>query len=92
MTTKSARLGLILEDNGAKYAMPLTAITAIIAIVGFILPSGMNVALAIIGATVAILSALTWLHLQVVGLVIVTKIVADSFYYILFIHNEGNDL
>jgi len=88
MTTTTARLGLILEQDGAKYAMPIGGLTAIIALIGFIVPSGMGIALAVIGTMAGLLASLTWLHLQVVGLVIVSKIVTDSF---LWLYNGGNE-
>lgn len=92
MTNTTARLGLILESDGARYAMPIGGLTALIALIGFIFPQGMTLALAIIGAMAGLMAGLTWLHLQIVGLVIVSKVVSDSIYYILFLHNEGDDL
>lgn len=88
MTTKSARLGLILEDNGAKYAMPIGGLTAIIALTGFIFPQGMTLALAVIGAMAGLMAGLTWLQIQFVGVVIVSKIVTDSF---LWLYNGGQN-
>lgn len=91
-TNTTARLGLILESDGARYAMPIGGLTAIIALIGFIVPTAMPMALAFIGAAAGLMASLTWLHLQVVAIAVVAKIVSDSIYYVLFLHNEGNDL
>ena len=91
-TNTTARLGLILESDGARYAMPIGGLTAIIALIGFTMPTAMPMALAFIGAAAGLMASLTWLHLQVVAIAVVAKIVSDSIYYVLFLHNEGNDL
>lgn len=88
MTTKSARLGVILENDGAWIAMPIGGLTAIIAIIGFTLPSAMPMALATIGAVAVAMAAFTWLHVQIVAAVIIAKIVLDCW---LWIYNGGDN-
>lgn len=90
MTTKSARLGLILENDGAWYAVPLGGVTALIALIGFTLPSAMPMALAFIGAVAVAMAAFTWLHVQIVAAVIIAKIVIDCFMWIYY-RGENHD-
>jgi len=84
MTTTTARLGVILEQDGAKYAIPIGGATAIIAIVGFLFPQATTLALVLIGAMAGLMASLTWLHLQIVGVIIIAKIVTDCFMWVYY--------
>jgi len=84
MTTTTARLGVILEQDGAKYAIPIGGLTAIIALIGFIVPTAMPIALAFIGAAAGLMAGLTWLHLHIVGVIIIAKIVTDCFMWVYY--------
>lgn len=88
MTT--TRIGLALQidqfEGGAirRAVIPVSVFTLIIALTGLFVPSLMWLAVAVYSAAMLILGGLTWFYVQIVGAIVIAKIVTDCFMWVYY--------